>query len=96
MKRSILIFSCLLVLLVVLLLAAHAAVAMSDEYDLSWNALFPGGAVAGTGGPGGYTLDSAIGQPFAGINTVASYELCAGFLCVTDATFPVYLPLVRK
>jgi hypothetical protein len=87
-----LITGCVLFLLIASLLAAQAGVAMSEGYDLSWNALFPGGATSG----GAYTMDSAIGQPFAGKISGSSYELCSGFLCGANSGAKVYLPLVRK
>ncbi len=92
MKRYMLISVCVFILLVTSLLVAQAAVAMSDGYDLSWNALFPGGATSG----GAYTLDSAIGQPVAGKTSNSLYELCAGYLCDVKAESRLYLPVVRK
>ena len=92
MKRWLLIITGGLILILASLLAAQAAVAMSDGYDLTWNALVPGGATRG----GAYTMDSAIGQPLAGKTSASPYELCAGYLCGVPAETRVYLPLVRK
>jgi len=92
MKRYMLISVCVLVLLVTSLLVAQAAVGQGSGYDLSWNTLFPGGATSS----GAYTLDTAIGQPFAGKTSASPYELCAGYLCRVPAETRVYLPLVRK
>ena len=67
-------------------------VRVADGYDLFWNARFPGGVSSG----GGYTMNSAIGQPFAGVVADPGYSLCAGFLCGAEPKTLLYLPLVRK
>ena len=43
----------------------------------------------------GYRLQSAIGQPVAGLSYTSSYRYCAGYWC-GDARDKLYLPLVRK
>ena len=93
MQRYSLIISCVLVLLVALLAASQSVIAQTGgDFDLTWNALVPGGATRG----GAYTMDSAIGQPLAGKTSSSPYELCAGYLCGVPAETRVYLPLVRK
>ncbi len=78
---------------VVLLLAAQAALAVSNgTFDLSWHALFPGGLTSG----GAYTMNSAIGQPAAGTSGGSGYELCAGFLCGAEYETHVFVPLVKR
>ncbi len=85
MKR-ILFFVCLACLL---LLAAS----VSTTYDLSWFAITGGG---GSVVNGIYSLDSAIGQPTAGLNTAGRTQLCIGFLCKRLAGSTGYLPFVKK
>ena len=96
MKRYRLTIILMLALLLALLAVAQAVLAQSGGgYDLSWNALFPGGRTGG----GMYTLDTAIGQPVAGIAAGIGdpgYSLCAGYQCGVQAESRVYLPLVRK
>jgi len=93
MKQTILITCCALLLLAALLAASPAVLRrVADGYDLSWNARFPGGASSG----GGFTMNSAIGQPFAGVVADPGYSLCAGFLCGAEAKTLLYLPLVSK
>lgn len=93
MKRFTLVIICMLVLLIALLAASQTVIAQTGGgYDLSWNTLASGGATTG----GTYTMDSAIGQPFAGKTSSSPYELCAGYLCGVPAETRVYLPLVRK
>ena len=93
MKQTILITSCALLLLAALLASSPAVLArLADGYDLSWNAHFPGGASSG----GGFTINSAIGQPFAGVVADPGNSLCAGFLCGAEPKTLLYLPLVRK
>ena len=93
MKKSMLIFSCLLGFLIVVLLAAQAGLAQTGgDYDLTWNTLFPGGKTAG----GAYTLDTTISQPVAGKVSSGAYELRAGYLSGAKADTLLYLPLVSK
>jgi hypothetical protein len=93
MKRDTIILRSILVLFLALLLVSQVVLARSGNgYDLSWNALFPGGAISS----GVYTMDSAIGQPFAGKASGSPYDLCAGYLCGVKSETRVYLPLVRK
>jgi len=93
MKRYRLNTCCGLLLLAVLLLAAQVVLAQSGgTFDMSWNTLFPGGATGG----GSYKMNSAIGQPVAGVVAGTGYSLCAGYLCGVQAEARVYLPLVRK
>ena len=93
MKRYTLILSCILVLLLMLLAFSRSVIAGSgDNYDLSWNTLFSGGATSGSA----YTMDGAIGQPFVAKTSASPYELCAGYLCGVQAERRVYLPVVRK
>jgi len=96
MKRTILNIFFALLLLAALLAPSPAVLGrVADGYDLSWNARFPGGASSG----GGYTMNSAIGQPFAGVVAGIGdpgYSLCAGFLCGAEPKTLLYLPLVRK
>ena len=91
-ETNILITCCALLLLAALLAASPSPAVVADGYDLSWNARFPGGASSG----GGYTMNSAIGQPFAGVVANPGYSLCAGFLCGAEAKTLLYLPLVSK
>jgi hypothetical protein len=93
MKRTILNIFFALLLLAALLAASPAVLRrVADGYDLSWNAPFPGGASSG----GGYTMNSAIGQPFTGKFSASTYQECAGFLCGAEAETLLYLPLVSK
>ncbi len=78
--------------LVVLFLAVQAALAVSGAFDLSWNALFPGGEAHG----GAFTLNSAIGQPVVGMSGGSGYELCAGFLCGAEYEWRLFIPLVKR
>lgn len=91
MKQTMVILDVTLLFLVVLF-AVQTVLAGVDGYDLSWKALFPGGAASG----GLYSMDSAVGQPFAGKLTGSSYELCAGYLCGVKAETKLYLPAVSK
>ncbi len=93
MKRTTLILGCLLILIITLLAVSQSVIAQSGGgYDLTWNTLASGGVTGG----GVYTMNSAIGQPFAGKTSASPYELCAGYLCGVRAETRVYLPLVRK
>ena len=93
MKRTTLIIILGLVLLIALLTVSRAVIAQTGGgYDLSWNTLASGGVTGG----GVYTIDSAIGQSFAGKTLSSPFELCAGYLCGVPAESKVYLPLVRK
>jgi hypothetical protein len=101
MKRYTLFMCCVLVLFVALLLASQSVIAQTGgDYDLSWNTLASGGATVGGIGDPVYKMDSAIGQPsagvVAGIGGSGGYTLCAGYLCGVNAETRVYLPLVRK
>jgi hypothetical protein len=81
-----------LALACLLLLAAS----LGTGPEIGWYAITGGG---GHYTAGIYTLDSAIGQPVAGVVAGIAdpgYSLCAGFLCSTAATRSVYLPAVRK
>ena len=69
------------------------AASLGSGPQISWYAITGGGDHYTVGI---YSLDSNIGQPIVGIQTVASRELCSGFLCVSNANWLVYLPLVRK
>jgi hypothetical protein len=56
--------------------------------------------VIGSGGgrteAGIYSLAGTVGQPVAGTDSAAPFELCSGFWCGVDASFTVYLPLVTR
>ncbi len=99
MKRYKLFLGCIFVLLLALLLVWQVVLAQTGGYDLSWNSLSVGGAISGIADPA-YSLDTAIGQPLAGIiagtGGLGRYTLCAGYLCGVQASTKVYLPLVRK
>jgi hypothetical protein len=96
MKRYMLIIICALLLMAALMAVSQGVLAQTGGgYDLSWNTLASGGWTSG----GVYTMDSAIGQPFAGVVAGIAdpgYSLCAGYLCGVQSTSRVYLPLVRK
>ena len=93
MKRYTIIIIFVSVLLIPLLAASQSVIAQTGgDYDLSWNSLASGGVTGG----GVYTIDSAIGQSFAGKTLSSPFELCAGYLCGVPAESKVYLPLVRK
>lgn len=54
---------------------------------------------AGGGGyaqAGIYTLEAAIGQPFADLDSASGRELCAGFECAPQGGSRIYLPLIKK
>jgi hypothetical protein len=96
MKRYTLIILSMFVLLLALLAASRSVIAQTGGgYDLAWNTLAGGGAASG----GVYTLDSAIGQPIAGLaDEIAGpdYDLCAGYLCGVQPASRLFLPQVRK
>jgi len=94
MKRTLLLKICLASILVAALLVAFLPVLAQTGggFDISWNALFSGGLSSG----GAFTMNSAIGQPFAGKVSASPYDLCAGYLCGVKAEMRVYLPLAKK
>ncbi len=73
-----------------LLLAASLG---TTEGDFVWSARTSGG---GHYSLGSNTLDSAIGQPVVYLYSVSGYTVCSGFLCEELATWPLYMPVVRK
>lgn len=60
-------------------------------YDLSWNVIGGGSALATTGN---YALAATVGQGVAGPVSAGSYTLNSGFW--QGANFAVYLPIVLK
>ena len=80
-----------------ILLFVSAALAGADGgYGLDWWVIASGGHSES----GGYGLDSAIGQPVAGVSSGGSYALCAGYLCgvapPSTPSHPLYLPLTLR
>ena len=92
MNRKYAFFCAILLCSLILVFAVSTVLAQGGGFDLSWNVLAPGGAASG----GAYTLNSAIGQPFAGSAGAGSYSLCAGYLCGVPSEAHIYLPVVTK
>jgi hypothetical protein len=90
MKRSILLFSLLTLLL---LLAAGMAYARIAGYSLSWWTVDSGG---GSSSGGNYSLSGTIGQPDAGALAGGNYRLEGGFWGGAISALRVYLPLTTK
>ncbi|HEY54167.1 MAG TPA: hypothetical protein G4N94_12015 [Caldilineae bacterium] len=89
MNKSILAVA--LILGLILLFVSATLAGATGGYGLDWWVIASGGHSEG----GGYGLDSAIGQPLAGLSSGGSYGLCAGYLCgAAGAESPVYLPLL--
>lgn len=83
-------------LLVALLLAVPAARAQDGpNYTLNWWTVDDGGATSG--GAGGYTLGSTIGQPDAAVWAGGGYTLSGGFwvdMMTSAEGGRIYLPLI--
>ena len=86
-------------LLIALISLALLAADVSAGPEMTRHA-FTGGGGRSTAGI--YTLDGALGQPFADWDTAAPRDQCAGFLCAPQAgSAPpagsrIYLPLIKK
>jgi hypothetical protein len=85
MKQKLLL---ILALVCLLLIAAGSA----GTPVISWHVISGGGSHSATGI---YTLDSTIGQPYAGTLSTSATTLCSGFLCGLDG-FHLYLPLAAR
>ena len=84
-----------------LLALAPLAVAQSDGgYDLSWWTVDGGGgALAGTGATGTYTLNGTVAQSDTAVLAGGGYTLAGGFWAGGAAPAPrhyIYLPLVVR
>ncbi|MCP4541950.1 MAG: hypothetical protein GY832_32885 [Chloroflexi bacterium] len=85
-----------LMTLVVLLLLASSALAMSsDNYRLDWFT-----PMTGSGGQGlssaNYAANFSVGQTAVGASSSANYEGCLGYWCRADTGHYIYLPLVLR
>ena len=85
-----------LMTLVVLLLLASSALAMSSEnHRLDWFT-----PMTGNGGDevdsANYAANFAVGQSVIGASSSASYEGCLGYWCGTGIEYEICLPLVLR
>ena len=98
MKRSIILFSIAVVLLIGITTAnaqrTNDPSSPQSGYDLSWYTIDGGGATFSTGGS--YSLGGSIGQPDAGSLSGGSYTLNGGFWGVSIVNYNIYLPLVMN
>ena len=85
--RSILIIGILLCLLVAGVVLAAPLAASLERHVTS------GGG--GHSEAGIYSLDATLGQPSAGLESAASYELCSGYWCGQNIEF-LYLPVIVR
>jgi len=82
----------IVVLVILFLLVATSAFAMST-YHLSWYAVAGGGGhVSG----GHFAVDGTLGQPVAGQSSGGSYGLCSGYQCGAGPSWYSYVPVVNK
>jgi hypothetical protein len=85
-----------LVTLVVLLLLAGSALAMSSEnYRLDWFTPMTGNG-GDRIGSANYAANFTVGQSVIGAPASTSYEGCLGYWCGTAVDYSVYLPLVLR
>jgi len=98
MKRSIILFSIAVVLLIGITTAnaqrTNDPSSPQSGYDLSWYTIDGGGATFSTGGS--YSLGGTIGQPDAGMMSGGSFTLVGGFWGGASINYHIYLPLALK
>ncbi len=86
------------VLIILLLLAAQVAYAMSSaNYRIDWTNLLTGSG--GSGGSGSYAADVTVGQTASKVSASASYQVSLGYWTGRPpnvAGFLIHLPLVRR
>ena len=97
MKRSIILFSIAVVLLIGITTAnaqrTNDPSAPQSGYDLSWYTI-GGGATFSTGGS--YSLGGSIGQAGARSMSGGTYQLAGGFWGGASINYHIYLPLALK
>jgi hypothetical protein len=86
-----------LIVIIVILTAATSAFPIAAQsgggYDLTWNVLAGGGATSLGGGA--YTLSGTLGQPAAGTQSQAPYNLLGGFW-IDFFGYRLYLPMIMR
>jgi hypothetical protein len=84
------------VLLLMLFLLAHAAPTSAmptAQHDIDWHVVSSGGRhMVGTQ----FDAQGSAGQVTVGRSSDSSYDVCAGYWCVTGARHTVFLPLVLR
>jgi len=89
MKRTTLLVSIVLALLIVSSVAAQTG----GNYNLSWSTIDAGG---GSSSGGSYMLAGTIGQPDAGVQSGGSYTINSGFWNDALVARSVYLPIILR
>jgi hypothetical protein len=87
----------LLTLVVLILLAGSALAMSSDNYRLDWFTPLTGGG-GGAANSTNYAVNFTVGQTAIGISSSTNYGTRLGYWCDTTAAgqFRIYLPLVLR
>ncbi len=90
MKRA-----AILAMLVILLLLAGRALAMSSaNYRLDWFVPLTGGG-GGPAGSANYAINLTVGQSAIGASNSTNYGACLGYWCATGQ-YRIYLPVILR
>lgn len=85
----------ILLIIVLVLLLAEAALAMSSpNFRLDWFTPLDNSS-AGSSNSAGYRMDVSVGQ-VSGSLSGASQRSCLGYQCGTSGGFGLYLPVVTR
>ena len=84
----------LIVVVICLMLAAHAQAAASPGYQVNWLTVASGGG--GSAASAHYAVDVSVGQTAIGEGLSTHYRGAWGFLAGLDALWRIVVPLVLR